>query len=157
LIKKSLKLSKLHDFYSHSSGCSFCEEYVGSELTIDHFQPENQGGDNSLSNLVYCCFACNSFKADYWPEDESQRLLHPLSGDIGSHLRQEVGGFLISLTETGARQIERLHLNRARLVRHRLLLQERQRDLWVRQEIQRSLTQIDQRLQRLERQSRSEP
>ena len=37
--------------------CEFCgitEADVGSQLTIDHFQPRAKGGDDSLDNLVYC-------------------------------------------------------------------------------------------------------
>ena len=44
--------------------CEFCgiaEADVGSQLTIDHFQPRAKGGDDSLDNLIYCCAACNQY------------------------------------------------------------------------------------------------
>lgn len=50
--------------------CEFCgiiEADVGSQLTIDHFQPRAKGGADSLDNLIYCCASCNQYKHDYWP------------------------------------------------------------------------------------------
>jgi 5-methylcytosine-specific restriction endonuclease McrA len=45
--------------------CGVCEEAVGSELTLDHYQPVARLGRDTRENLVYCCFACNAFKSDY--------------------------------------------------------------------------------------------
>jgi hypothetical protein len=83
------------------------------------------------------------------------RLLHPLLEDIGSHIRQEINGQLTPLTEAGTRQIDLLHLNRTPLVQHRQKRQEMQYDLWTRREILRVLTQIELRLQRLEKRSQA--
>ncbi|WP_395095201.1 HNH endonuclease [Armatimonas sp.] len=133
--------------------CGYCgvsEEEVGAELTLDHFQPQTAQGTDALENLVYCCPACNAFKSDYWPSDPALRLLHPLNDDLGVHLRQETDGRLTALTEAGERQIERLHLNRAPLVRHRLRIQERRLEQHAQAELRRELAQISQRLQRLE-------
>jgi hypothetical protein len=61
--------------------CEFCgiaEADVGSQLTIDHFQPRVKGGDDSLDNLIYCCAACNQYKRDYWPScPDAQSLWNP--------------------------------------------------------------------------------
>lgn len=131
--------------------CGVCEEDVGAELTIDHFQPIAHGGTDIPENLVYCCPACNSFKADYWPDDPETRLLHPLYDDIGEHLQHNNEGRLIALTGRGEHQIEVLHLNRPPLVRYRLRVQERRWERRLQGELGDSLQQIERRLRRLER------
>ena len=50
--------------------CEFCgvtETDAGGELTIDHFHLQTKGGTDILENLLYCCYRCNQYKADYWP------------------------------------------------------------------------------------------
>lgn len=141
----------VRSLYAGSCGyCGVSEELSGAELTIDHFHPVSHGGSDGIDNLVYCCPACNTFKGDYWPDDPTLRLLHPLVDDVGAHLRQDIDGRLIALSDSGACQIQRLHLNRPPLVRHRLLLQERRLEQHTRTELQRVLVRIEQRLQRLE-------
>jgi HNH endonuclease len=131
--------------------CGVCEGDVGSELTLDHFQPVARLGQDTRENLVYCCFACNAFKGDYWPDDPDLRLLHPLHVDIGEHLRLESDGQLTALTPAGERQITLLHLNRPPLVRQRFQVQERRLEQRTQRELRRELEQMEQRLQRLER------
>ena len=44
--------------------CEYCgvtETDTGGLLTIDHFQPTTQGGDDTLDNLLYCCPRCNLY------------------------------------------------------------------------------------------------
>ncbi len=50
--------------------CEYCgvtEADTGGPLTVDHFRPRTSGGTDELDNLLYCCFRCNLYKADYWP------------------------------------------------------------------------------------------
>jgi len=43
--------------------CSYCgEQYLAAELTLDHVEPRQRGGDQSEGNLVTCCRACNAVK-----------------------------------------------------------------------------------------------
>jgi hypothetical protein len=108
--------------------CAYCgvtEEQVGSGLTIDHFQPQVTGGEENLENLLYCCYACNSFKGDWWNPDGVDRILHPFNEDIQEHLQEESDGILTSKTPTGAFHIEKLQLNRPPLIANR---QRRRRD-----------------------------
>ena len=105
--------------------CSVTEIETGGELTIDHHRPTSAGGDDSDDNLVYCCFRCNTFKADFHPSPADVlagfRILHPLLNDPAAHLRLNAQlGMLESLTETGRFQIALLHLNRPQLVEMRL-------------------------------------
>lgn len=107
--------------------CAYCgvsEDEAGCELEIDHFRPRVYGGSDRLSNLVYCCAACNRFKGDFWPAHNplktELRLLHPKRDDLALHLKERKDGYLQSLTATGAFHLERLQLNRVQLIAVRL-------------------------------------
>jgi len=99
--------------------CGVAEREVGSELTVDHFQPRSRGGSDEPDNWVYCCHPCNEFKGDYWQPDSSQRILHPLRDAIDTHMVEQEDGTLRAFSETGSFHIERLHLNRPQLVEYR--------------------------------------
>ncbi len=117
--------------------CEYCgvsETDVGSELTIDHFQPLSKGGDNRLENLIYCCARCNEHKGAYWPgHSDDQPLWNPRSEPASLHFVIGENGILNPLTSTGALTINLLHLNRQPLVDYRLRarLQTRQSELLI--------------------------
>jgi hypothetical protein len=70
---------------------------------------------------VYACPRCNEHKGSYWHDDPPHvRLLHPGVEDLTLHLRQGEDGRLAGVTPEGAFFIEKLRLNRAPLVAHRL-------------------------------------
>src|SRR5436190_20892321 len=99
--------------------CGYCDTHeneAGAELTVDHFQPRSQGGTDDPDNLVYCCHACNEFKADHCRPDSPRRLLHPQRDELLIHLRLAEDGTWVGLTETGVFHIRRLRLNRPALV-----------------------------------------
>ena len=103
--------------------CGYCdtsEVDVGAELEVDHYQPRSKDGSDNFSNLVYCCSACNRFKGNYWNPSLPQRVLHPRRDDLTEHFREDEDGTLIPLTETGRFHVERLQLNRPRLIAQRL-------------------------------------
>src|SRR5690242_8743938 len=103
--------------------CGYCgihEDELGSELTIDHYQPRVHGGSDDFANLVYCCHACNSLKATYWSEVTEKRILNPRTDDLFTHVRQGDDGSLIALTSRGQVHIDRLALNRPALVARRI-------------------------------------
>ena len=104
--------------------CEFCgvtETDVRGQLTIDHFQPKNKGGDDSLGNLLYCCPCCNQYKLDYWPDQpEAPQLWNPRHELASQHVLELDDGTLYPLTEMGAFTVRRLRLNRPPLVAHRL-------------------------------------
>jgi 5-methylcytosine-specific restriction endonuclease McrA len=57
----------LRQLYNFRCGyCGVSETDVGAALTLDHFQPVSRGGEDTFTNWVYCCFACNTAKGDYW-------------------------------------------------------------------------------------------
>ncbi len=108
--------------------CGYCgvrDEDTGGEFTVDHFMPTSCGGDDAVDNLVYCCFRCNLYKADFHATELDQvnghTLLHPYRMDIDCHIQVNHGqGRLDPLTETGRFHIALLHLNRPALIAYRL-------------------------------------
>ena len=91
---------------------------------IDHrsFLPQTKGGTDILENLLYCCYRCNQYKADYWPTQPSEpHLWHPQHEPIERHLLLLADGTLRPITtEVGAFTLQRLRLNRPPLVALRL-------------------------------------
>lgn len=151
--------------------CGYCgvsESDTGGELTVDHHQPVTAGGDDSDENLVYACFRCNTYKADFFPMpadiQKARRVLHPLRDPISFHLREnEQTGWLEPLTETGRFHALLLRLNRPQLVEYRMhgrlaqllaastqLLQEEN------QALRRSVTVLEEYLRRLQSQQVTE-
>lgn len=58
------------------SRCQYCWiKLTASQITIDHIKPRVQGGDNSFTNCVVCCQACNSKKGDKTLEQAGMKLL----------------------------------------------------------------------------------
>jgi HNH endonuclease len=108
--------------------CGYCgvtEEEAGGELTVDHFIPVSAGGAEDDDNLIYACFRCNLFKADFCPSESDRAqgcfVLHPLRDDLRSHYRlDEKSGRLEALTPMGQFHLALLHLNRPALIALRL-------------------------------------
>lgn len=105
--------------------CTVSEVDAGGELSVDHFQPKSDGGDESDDNLVYACFRCNFYKSQFSPtavdRAAGRRLLHPLLEDFSQHIVEDPQtGVLVPKSETGRFHINILHLNREALVRLRL-------------------------------------
>ena len=107
--------------------CGYCgvgDVDIGSTLTIDHHRPRSRGGRDDDDNLVYACPRCNEHKGSYWHEDDPPHvpLLHPGRDELELHLREGTDGRLVGLTTQGTFFLEKLRLNRAPLVAHRLQL-----------------------------------
>ena len=124
-MRKALRQSVRTRYEFCCGYCGITEIDVGSELTIDHVQPQRHGGNDSLDNLVYCCHPCNEFKSKYWQTELDLRLLHPRMDDMAEHYREQEDGTLLALSERGANHIQTLHLNREKLIEHRLREQNR--------------------------------
>lgn len=104
--------------------CEYCgvsEVNTGGELTVDHFQPTSLDGSDELDNLIYCCFRCNQYKGDYWPDSPAKPMLwNPRTESFHEHFVVIETGTLEPLTKKGAFTIQLLRLNRPHLVEHRL-------------------------------------
>ena len=103
--------------------CEFCgvsEISGGGEFTVDHFRPKSRGGSDEASNLVYACFRCNIYKADYWSTSGQQSpLWHPREEPSSKYFAVGDDGHLHPLNAIGAFSIRQLRLNRPQLVEHR--------------------------------------
>jgi hypothetical protein len=116
----------IREFVRQRAGfaCEYCgvtETDTGSELTIDHFQPQSQRGKDTSDNLVYSCHRCNEYKADYWPgAPEALALWNPRSGPQSEHFTLLADGTLYATTAVGAFTLRRLRLNRPPLIALRL-------------------------------------
>jgi hypothetical protein len=119
-------LSSVRQLYDYRCGyCGVSETETGGELTVDHFHPSSASGSDDLDNLVYCCFRCNVFKADFFPTDTQltagHRLLHPLRDNVTQHIRFDApSGMLFGISPTGSFHIGHLQLNRPHLVTTRM-------------------------------------
>jgi hypothetical protein len=111
-------LERVRQRYGHRCGyCGVSEVDTGGTLTVDHYQPIAAGGEENEENLVYACFKCNQFKADFSPNAEDlareRRVLHPLYDDLAAYIRENRhSGELEPLNETGRFHIALLQLNR---------------------------------------------
>jgi len=144
--------------------CGYCETSeveAGAELTVDHFQPRSRDGVDAHDNWVYCCHACNEYKGDLWQPDSPQRILHPLHDNLAKHIVEQPDGTLVGLTQTGRFHIQRLRLNRAPLVAHRL--EQRENARWQQtverlkeevQELRHRMAQVEQALRTLRERER---
>lgn len=101
--------------------CGISETDAGSELTLDHYQPIQKGGDDSPDNLVYCCHRCNEYKSDYFPVLSNHPFLwNPRHTPASQHFIELEDGTIKGLTTEGEFTIQLLRLNRAQLVAYRI-------------------------------------
>jgi hypothetical protein len=103
--------------------CEYCgvlEADTAGELTVDHFQPSTRGGSDDLSNLLYCRYRCNLYKADYWPAQPTDvPLWNPRQEPANFHFLTLLDGSLHPITAAGAFTLRRLRLDRPPLVSYR--------------------------------------
>ena len=106
------------------AACEYCgvtENDSAALLTIDHYQPQVHGGVSDLDNLLYCCYRCNLYKADYWPTRPGDLpLWNPRREPMTVHFLLLMDGTLHPISPTGAFTLKRLRLNRPPLVAYRL-------------------------------------
>jgi uncharacterized protein (TIGR02646 family) len=137
----------------HGFCCGYCgisEADAGTTLTVDHFRPRSHGGTDDLSNLVYCCHACNEHKGSFWNPDQDDRILHPLQDNLTEHFTEQPDGVLVPLTDTGSFHIVRLQLNRPALIRYRRIRHEERQDRENRAAIVSLLHQVEKALREIE-------
>jgi hypothetical protein len=112
--------------------CEYCgvlEADTGGGLTVDHFQPSTRGGSGDLSNLLYCCYRCNLYKADYWPTQPTDLpLWNPRQEPADAHFLALLDGGLYP-TNIGAFTMQRLRLNRPPLLSYRQRKQAESQEL----------------------------
>ena len=71
-----LRFSRLNIYARDRFQCQYCgERKQTEELTFDHVMPRSRGGTTTWENIVACCIACNSQKANRTPAEAAMRLL----------------------------------------------------------------------------------
>jgi hypothetical protein len=137
----------------YAFACGYCgvtETEVGAHLTVDHYQPQDAGGSDEISNLVYACHACNLYKAAA-SNPQQATVLHPLRDNLTLHIRLLPDGLLQDLTPEGKLHIEALHLNRFPLVERRRIRRLIEALLEQETQDQKRQQQIDQAVRRKKR------
>lgn len=70
-----IKFSRLNIYARDGFTCQYCRERKQTEdLTFDHVIPRSRGGKTCWENIVTCCIACNSAKADRTPAEAGLEL-----------------------------------------------------------------------------------
>lgn len=112
--------------YERAGGyCEYCRTFelsIGQAMHVDHIDP-NAG--NNPDNLCLACPSCNLSKgASITGIDPagggSSRLFNPRLDNWGDHFQWVGGGLLIQgMTPAGRATVERLKMNRPRIIRAR--------------------------------------
>jgi len=70
-----IKFSRLNIYARDGFTCQYCRVQKPTEdLTFDHVVPRSRGGKTCWENIVTCCIACNSAKADRTPAEAGLEL-----------------------------------------------------------------------------------
>jgi hypothetical protein len=104
--------------------CEYCQtpQAIVVEMEIDHVIPVSAAGETSLDNLCLACVGCNGFKsafqvaADPVTGDQVD-LFNPRTQAWTDHFTwSQDGSRVLGLTPSGRATVERLRMNRERLV-----------------------------------------
>ena len=75
IYRRKTPWSKRNVLWRDRYTCQYCGLRADSgSLTIDHIVPRSRGGQNTWSNTVAACFACNNRKGDRTPAEAKLRL-----------------------------------------------------------------------------------
>ena len=105
--------------------CEYChasEQWQYVPFTVDHVMPLSLEGSDDVNNLALACFHCNRRKfiavAAFDPHtNESVAIFNPRTQVWDEHFVWSTDGVqLVGLTASGRATIEKLEMNRERLV-----------------------------------------
>lgn len=111
--------------------CEYCrtpDKYCTESFTIDHINPREAGGENTLDNLAWACLGCNSHKHIKTQESDPETgknvpLFNPRKQVWTEHFNwSDDYTCIIRKTACGRATIKALHLNRAGVINLRDLL-----------------------------------
>lgn len=76
VIRPRLKvpLSRVEVFRRDHYTCQYCGKQ-NVEFSIDHVIPRTAGGQNTWTNIVTCCVACNRYKGNRTPHQAQMHLI----------------------------------------------------------------------------------
>lgn len=73
---KDVKFSRANVYARDEYKCQYCSDKCATnELTYDHVIPRSKGGQTVWTNIVSCCYDCNSKKGGRTPEQAKMKLL----------------------------------------------------------------------------------
>lgn len=119
-----------HQIIERAHGrCEYCltAQAIVVEMEIDHVVPEAAGGATNADNLCLTCVGCNGFKLAFQsgidPETGQEvPLFHPRTQRWAEHFAwTDDGTLLVGRTPAGRATVERLRMNRQRIVEARRL------------------------------------
>ena len=119
-----------HQITERAGGrCEYCltAQAVVVEMEIDHVVPESAGGATQVDNLCLTCVGCNGFKLAFQVGTDPETghevpLFNPRIERWAEHFAWNIDGtLLIGRTPTGRATVERLRMNRPRMVEARSL------------------------------------
>jgi hypothetical protein len=112
--------------------CEYCQspqDFCPDSFQIEHIAPTAVGGTDTLENVAWACGSCNKAKAVATDSLDSETelnvpLFHPRQQKWEEHFAWDTTNDLMmsGLTPTGRATIQRLQLNRQRIINLRRLL-----------------------------------
>lgn len=63
-----------------SRRCAYCGEF--EPFAKDHVFPKSRGGSDDKSNLVWCCYSCNSKKGAKTPEEAGMPIIYVKESEV---------------------------------------------------------------------------
>ena len=112
--------------------CEYCRcsfDFSSSPYAVEHIYPRVSGGTDERENLAWACQGCNGHKLAATEAGDpltgaQAALCHPRFDQWSEHFQWSIDGLvLLGLTPTGRATIERLQLNRSRVINLRRVLQ----------------------------------
>jgi hypothetical protein len=108
--------------------CRYPEQFATESFTVEHITPRAAGGANTLDNLDWSCFGCNSFKHAKTQGTDPQTgaqvpLFHPRQQQWDEHFDwTEDKCQIVGKTSCGRATVEALRFNRVALMNLRGVL-----------------------------------
>ncbi|WP_146165801.1 hypothetical protein [Stenotrophomonas panacihumi] len=107
--------------------CRFPDTRGPSSIyAVDHYRPKANPRFTALTNdyfnLFYCCAACNSWKGNYWPDDEKSGpyIPNPCDHEMAAHIVfDKATGEVKAMSPWGEYTRDYLHLNDRGMVEFR--------------------------------------
>jgi hypothetical protein len=109
--------------------CEYCRtlQAIVVEMEIDHIIPLSANGATTLDNLCLACVSCNAAKLDFQSAIDPATgldvaLFNPRLQQWAEHFTwSEDGIYLLGLTPAGRATVERLRVNRERIIHARII------------------------------------
>lgn len=74
----NLKCKKDNVFWRDNYTCQYCgNQFLRSNLTLDHVTPRSKGGPKTWDNIVTSCKECNQRKGDKLPYEINMKPINP--------------------------------------------------------------------------------